>query len=507
MVDVLISDSASPTPNMVDAEATIGASKTVTLTFNVDGLIDGTLTVAATVTNIAGNSTSATAKTLKNTAGPPLSVTTPPAINNSNDASFPISATGTASNLVTYSITDGTSTISGMQHFSPTGTWSTAVSLATLKDGLVTLTVTETASNGNKTVYTEKLVDSTTPLATPTVVLNPTSDSGPSNSDYVTNDNKPQFIVTTEAGTTATVYVNGVAYTGQALANGSYTVTVIATNEHGNVSPTGTAPKTLIIDTAPPAGGFTIAGAKTINSKLVTASETANLELAFTDLSAIVSVEVSTNGGKSFAAPVAYSSSLAASLGSGDGLRTIELRLSDLAGNTSTTTLEVRLDTTAPTISASLSAPQSAVGYSGTANIAATISASDPSGATTTVKLDSSTFTGSTINVYTLLAGTHTITITSIDGVGNTSVKTITFELHPSRKGIAAAVKVATEGHLITAAGETKLLATLDNSANTLLVDLEHFIAEAKAQSGLAIKASEATILINWAEDDLKTQY
>ena len=395
-----------------------------------------------------------------------------------------------------------------MQHFSPTGTWNASVSLATLKDGPVTLTVTETASNGNKTVFTEKLVNSTTPLGTPTVALNPTSDSGPSNSDYVTNDNKPRIHRHHGSGH----HRDGLCQRHRLHRPGARERQLHGhrdRHQRQRATSRPLAPRRRPSSSTPrhPPAASRSPAAKTINGKLVTASEKANLELAFTDSTSIVSVEVSTNGGKSFAAPVAYSPSLAVSLGSGDGPRTIELKLSDLAGNTTTATLEVRLDTTGPTISASLSAPQSAVGYNGTANITATISASDPSGATTTIKLDSSTFTGSTIDVYTLLAGKHTIMITSIDGVGNTSVKTITFELHPSRKGIAAALKVGIEGHLITAAGETKLLATLDNSSDTLLVDLEHFIAEAKAQSGLAIKASEATILINWAEDDLITQY
>jgi hypothetical protein len=373
----------------------------------------------------------------------------------------------------------------------------------------VTLTVTETEANGNKTVYTEKLVNYTAVIETPTVALNPKSDSGPSNTDYITSDNKPEFIVTTPPGTTATIYVNGVAYTGQALVNGSYQVTVIASDAHGNLSATGTAPKTLVIDTSPPSGSFTVAGAKSIKGELFTNSESAKLELAFSDIAGFASVEVSTNGGVSFAAPVAYSSSLTASLGAGEGVRKIEIRVNDLAGNTATVVLEVRLQTAGPTISASLSAPQSLIGYDGTANITTTISASDPSGVvSTTTVLDSTiTLTGSSINVYTLLAGKHTLVITSVDGVGNISTKTLTFELHPSREGIATALKVGEAGKLITATEEKKLLASLQNASNTLVVDLEHFITEVKNQSGVSIKTSEASILISWAQDDLITKY
>ena len=506
-VDVLISDSAA-TPHMVDDEGVIGSSKTLTLYMNLEGLAEGALTVTTTITNVAGNSSSSTTTVKKSTAAPPLAVTAPTVINSTNVSAFPISATGVASATVSYSFTDGTTTITGSGKFSASGTWSANVVLTTLKTGPVTLTVTETETGGNKAVFTEKLNDVVAKLATPTVTLAPASDSGLSSSDYITNVSKPEFIVATAAGTTATVYVNGTAYTGQKLADGSYLVTVTATDAYGNTA-TGSAPKTLVIATATPAGGFTVTGAKTIGAEQVIATATPTLALSYSASDGLGSIEVSTNGGASWEAVKVPASSVGVALGSGDGARTIEVRVTDVAGNTVTSTLTLRLDTTGPTISASLSSPQSAIGYDGTALIGMTISSSDLSGvASMTIMLDATTaLTGSTINVYSLLAGTHTIVITAVDGVGNTSTQTITFQLHPSRKGIAAAVAAGEASKAITASEQTTLLADLNNSANSLTTDLNNFIAAVKLQSGKAVSAAEAKILIDWAQDDLKTLY
>ena len=227
------------------------------------------------------------------------------------------------------------------------------------------------------------------------------------------------------------------------------------------------------------------------------------------DPTGLASIEVSTNGGATWAPVKTSLSSVSVSLGSGDGLRTIEVRVTDVAGNTTTSTLVVRLDTTRPTISASLSAPQSTIGYDGTTNIGMTISSSDLSGvASMTILLDSTTaLSGNTINVYGLLAGTHTIVITAVDGVGNTATQTITFQLHPSRKGIAAAVNAGGASHAITAAEQSTLLSVLGNSANSLSTDLKNFIAAVTSQYGKAVSAAEAKVLLSWAQDDLKTLY
>jgi hypothetical protein len=478
--------------------------------FDISQFPDGAVTVSVTLTNGAGNSTATNTTITKDTVPPALSVSTPPYINNSNVMSFPITVLGEQGASASYSITDGTTTINSSRTAIPaSGKWNASSNLSKLNNGPVTLTVTETDPAGNPTVSTTKLTKMVQTVAAPTVALNPISDSGVSNSDYITNINTPQFTTTTASGTTAAVYVNGVAYTGQKLADGSYTVTAIATDQFGNTSTAGTAAKTLVIVTSPPSGSWTVSGGKVISGQLSTNNTTPTLALTFSDPGGIATAAVSTNGGTSYAASVPYASTVTTSLSGGDGLYTIVVKLTDVAGNVGTYSQTVRLDTTGPTISASLSAPQSTIGYDGTADITISASATDQSGVSSLkIVLDSTTtITNGTVDLDTLLAGTHTIVVTAVDGLGNTSTQTLTFALHPSRKGIGNAVNEGVKSGSITSSEASTLLSMLNNTANSLATDLNNFLAEVKRQSGKAITSAEATILTSWANDDLTTLY
>jgi hypothetical protein len=266
----------------------------------------------------------------------------------------------------------------------------------------------------------------------------------------------------------------------------------------------GYAPKTLVIVTAPPAGSWTISGGKVIGGVLSTNSKTPTLALSFTDLGGISTMAVSINGG-AYSSAVAYASSLGVSLAAGDGLYTVTVRLTDVAGNVGTYSQTVRLDTTGPVISSSLSAPQliSSGYYDGSADITISASATDVSGVSSIqILLDSTTtVTNGAIDVDKLLAGTHTIKITAVDALGNTSTSTLTFYLHPSRKGIGNAVNEGVAAGLITSTEGSKLLSILNSTSYTLATDLNNFITEVSRQSG--VTAAEATILNSWAKDDL----
>src|SRR5262249_55714244 len=160
-------------------------------------------------------------------------------------ASVPITATGEVGASASYTITDGTTTISGSKSIPASGKWNLNPNVSSLKDGTLTLTVTETDPAGNPTVQTATIVKKTAAPPAPTVALNPLDDNGISSSDYITTVTSPRFTITTVTGTTTTTYVNGVVYTGQKLADGRYTVTATAADAFGNVSTAGTAPKTL----------------------------------------------------------------------------------------------------------------------------------------------------------------------------------------------------------------------------------------------------------------------
>jgi hypothetical protein len=170
--------------------------------------------------------------------------------------------------------------------------------------------------------------------------------------------------------------------------------------------------------------------------------------------------------------------------------------------------LTVLLDTTGPTISASLSAPQNAIGYDGTADVAISASATDISGiASTTLTLDSTTtITGTSIDIDTLAAGTHTLVVKSVDGLGNASTVTLSFQIHPTIAGIIAAVNDAAARGLISSAEKTTLLSILNSTTLTVTTRLNNFITEVGKQSGKAITSAEATILTSWAKDDLSNR-
>jgi len=346
---------------------------------------------------------------------------------------------------------------------------------------------------------------------TPTLAINPSSVTGlcspACTNDYVTNINNPSFIVTdADPAATISIYVNGVLYTGQHLADGTYCVTAVATNPLGFHSPAVTLAKLLLIDTTAPAGSFTVSGGKTINGQVSTTSKTPTLQLSFSDCgSGIYSISYSINGG-SFSAVAANASQLPVSLAAGDGLYTIVFRVTDCAGNVYTDTQTVRLDTTGPAITASLSAPQNTMvanSYDGSANIVLSVGATDVSTVcSTTTTLDGAKFSGTSINIYSLAAGTHTLVVTSVDGLGNSSSTTLTFSIDPSLVGVEDLVKYGYSAGLFSSSIQTALLGYLTSTSNSLATDLTNFKTAVAADSTCrspTISTAEAALLTGWA--------
>jgi hypothetical protein len=504
IANIVITENGVAVPNLVNGMDSILANGSLIMTFDTSFLLDGNVTVSVTLTNGAGNSTATTLTILKDTAPPAVSISAPPYINSANAGAYQVVVSGEPGATIGYVITDSAgNTISNAKGgtIPASGKWNANMNLAKFVNGAVTLTVTETDPAGNPTVSTTNLMKMVQTVATPTVSLNTASDSGSSSSDYITNVNAPQFTAkSTTAGATTAVYVNGVLYAGQKLADGKYTVTAVASDQYGNVSATGTALKTLVIVTVPPTGSWAISGAVVVGGVPSTSSKTPTLSLSFSDLGGIYQMSTSTNNGLTWSAAVAYAATTTISLSAGDGSYTVIVKLTDAAGNVGTYTQTVRLDTTGPTISASLSAPQATIGYDGSADITISSGATDVSGVSSvTVKLDgTTTVTGGVIDIDTLMAGTHTLVVTAVDGLGNTSSVTLTFQIHPSLAGIKNAVAEGTKSGLITTTEQAKLLSILGSTATK--TSLTNFINEVKAASK-AIASREASILTSWAQD------
>jgi hypothetical protein len=232
------------------------------------------------------------------------------------------------------------------------------------------------------------------------------------------------------------------------------------------------------------------------------ATHSPSLTLAFSDPAGLSTVAYAIGTG-TYSTPVAYATTLAVSIPS-DGVTTVWLRVTDVAGNAGVYSISLGVDTTGPVISNSLSAPQSATyGYDGTADISYSVSASDAGSgvATVTVKVDSTAVSGGSIDVDKFTAGSHTVTFTAVDAVGNTSTVTVTISIHPSRAGLGQAVNEGVAAGSITSAEGTKLLSLLNSTSNTLVTDVTNFNNEVKAQTGKAISTAEASILSSWGSD------
>jgi hypothetical protein len=513
IANVIITDGVTPIPGVAGGMDFVGSNGTITIPIDVSHLHDGLLTISVTLTNGAGDSSATTLVVTKDTVAPALSLSTPPYVNNQNVGSIPIVATGEVNAQGTYTLTDGTKTVSGSKAIPASGKWNINANATSLKDGTLTLTVTLTDAAGNATTVTTTLFKDTIAPPAPTVALNPLDDSGASNSDYVTNVTSPRFNVSAQSGATVTVYVNGVVYTGQQLASGSYTVTATATDAYGNVSTAGTAPKTLVVDTAVPTGSFTVSSAKTINGQLATNSQTLTLALSLNGTGSSMSqMAISTDGGLTFGATVAYAATATVTLPSANAVYTIVVRATDAAGNSALFSQTVRLDTAGPTISNTITAPTNNGSYDLGTNPTLAYSASDIDGvATISAKLDSTTSisSGGTINLYTLTAGTHTIVITATDQVGNTSTATLSIQVHPTIAGLRNAVTYGASLGQISSSLQSTLLSTLTSAQNALNAAnktsaktyLNQFITQVQGANSKQMAASMASLLVNWTQD------
>jgi len=123
------------------------------------------------------------------------------------------------------------------------GNWTVSVPAANaLPDGtyVATVKVTDSAGNIGTATASAFLVDTTLAITGDLAV---SSDSGTSNSDYLTNITNPSFVGTATAGATVTMVLNSKTYTAVADATGAWVITVPArdTLTNGTYTPQVTA--------------------------------------------------------------------------------------------------------------------------------------------------------------------------------------------------------------------------------------------------------------------------
>ncbi|WP_284084831.1 Ig-like domain-containing protein, partial [Acinetobacter nosocomialis] len=300
-------------------------------------LTDGPYTVTVTATDPAGNVGTGNAVVTVDTTAPNAPVLDP--INATN----PVTGTAEAGSTVKVTFPDGTTAtvVAG-----PDGKW-TVPNPGDLKDGdKVTVVATDPA--GNPSAASTGTVDAVAPAVTVTTTL--TNDSTPALSGTV-NDPTAKVVVT----------VDGVAYpatnngdgtwtladnTLPVLADGPHTVTVTATDPAGNV---GTTNAVVTVDTTAPTVGL---------SDVTTNDSTPELTGTVNDPTATVVVTVNgvnytavNNGNGSWTLADNTLPVLA------DGPHTVTVTATDPAGNVSTTSAVVTVDTAAANLLGPITVP------------------------------------------------------------------------------------------------------------------------------------------------------
>ena len=394
---------------------------------------EGLLVVTAVATDAAGNSTTVTHDLTVDTVAPAVAITT---IEGGNDLINAAEAAGGVTVSGTAEI-GSTLTVNGVAVLvDASGAWTTAV--ATAADGPLIVTAVATDAAGNTARDTRILtVDTVAPAVAITTI---------EGGDDLINAAEAAGGVTV-SGTAeigATLTVNGVAVlvdasgawtTSVATAGeGLLVVTAVATDAAGNST---TAPRDLTVDTLAPAVAITTieGGNDLINAAEaaggVTVSGTAEIGATLTVNGAAVTVDASG----------VWTTSVATA---GEGLLVVTAVATDAAGNSTTATRELTVDTLGPAAPAITSIPENGgggidaseasdgtpvvVGLAGTGAVAGDRLTINWGGQTVDYTLVAGDISGNSATVTVPLAtitaqgqGTFNVTATLTDAAGNAS--------------------------------------------------------------------------------------
>ncbi len=236
-----------------------------------------------------------------------------------------------------------------------------------------------------------------------------------------------------------------------ALADGSYAVTIRATDSTGNVGNTSFA---WTVDTTAPVVTFT--------ATPPTLSGTNGATLSFT-VSESATTECSRNAGA-----FASCSSPLVLTGLGEGAQTLTVRATDPAGNVGSQSATWTVDTVGPVITFTAQ-PASLVNVT-----SATLAFTTNEPATLECQLDSAAFApcASPSSVSALLDGSHTFTVRATDPTANTGTASVTWAVDTVAPVLAFTVTPAQTSNTTTASFEFTVAGTpatieckLDNGA------------------------------------------
>ncbi|MEE7094140.1 Ig-like domain-containing protein [Escherichia coli O10] len=381
----------------------------------ISGLADGTVTISATITDSAGNSSTQTHNVQVNTAAVSLSVSTISGDNliNAAEAGSALTLSGTGTNFAAGTVV--TVLLNG-KGYSATiqnnGSWSVnvpAADVAALADGTsYTVSASAQDSAGNSATASRSVaVDLTAPVISINTVstddrLNAAEQQQPLTLNGSTSAEVGQTVTVTFGGKTytATVAANGTwalnvpAADLAALGQGAQTITASVNDRAGNPGQTTHA---LTVDTVPPTVTIaTVAGDDIINN----AEQLAGQTISGTTTAEVGQTVTVTFNGQTWTATVGSGGSWSVFIpaqqfaGLSDGSYTISATVSDQAGNPGSASRGVTLNGDVPSVTINTFAGDDVVNaaeHGSSLVISGTTTA--PVGQTLTLTLNGKTYT------------------------------------------------------------------------------------------------------------------
>lgn len=395
------------------------------------GTGDGLYAFYSLATDAAGNvepvPASPDTQTTVDTAAPSVAITSPTASQ----------VVGTGWVNVTWTATDATSGVARVDVQLDGGAWIHAGTsgyhnFTLVGDGSHSVAVNATDHAGNSRTVSVSFTVST---VTPEVVI-----SAPASNAYlatsslqvtwsVSNTGAGLALVQVrlDAGPWQTLAATATSYTFTSVADGAHTAYVQALGLNGAQ---GNASVAVTVDATPPTVSIT---SPTTNAWSSTSSVVVTWS-ATDATSGVAHASLSLDG-----APAAEVTGQTSHTFTdvADGSHTAVLTVTDLAGNSASTSVAFRVDTTPPTVT--INAPASGATVS-TSTVTVQWSATDAGSGVGTVQvsLDDGSFqtaTGGTQTFTGLADGTHTVTIRATDAAGNVRTASVTFTVNTQLLG------------------------------------------------------------------------
>ena len=439
----------------------------------ISGLADGTVTISATITDSAGNSSTQTHNVQVNTAAVSLSVSTISGDNiiNAAEAGSALTLSGTGTNFAAGTVV--TVLLNGKGYsatIQSNGSWSVnvpAADVAALSDGTsYTVSASAQDSAGNSATASRSVaVD----LTAPVISINTVSTDDRLNAAEQQQPLTLNGSTSAEVGQTVTVTFGGKTYTATVAANGTWALNVpaadlaalgqgaqtITASMNDRVGNPGQTTHALTVDTvAPTVTIATVAGDDIINN----AEQLAGQTISGTTTAEVGQTVTVTFNGQSWTATVGSGGSWSVFIpaqqfaGLSDGSYTISATVSDQAGNPGSASRGVTLNGDVPSVTINTFAGDDVVNaaeHGSSLVISGTTTA--PVGQTLTLTLNGKTYTttvqtgGSwsytlgSVDVTALADGNAYVINASVsNAIGNTgsSNHTITVDLSAPAMGI-----------------------------------------------------------------------